>query len=167
MDRLANLLGALGIAITDDLASTVAAVSELPLTDAACLNVVAHADGCSIRYLSDTLAISHPGTVRLVDRMATAGHLTRGPGPDGRTIGVHLTAAGNRLWRRQRDARGTRLDEALASLTPKQRVDATSIVETLLNALTTDASHAERVCRFCNEAACPQQHCPVTCAAGG
>jgi MarR family transcriptional regulator, negative regulator of the multidrug operon emrRAB len=167
VDRLANLLGALGVALTDDLASTVAAVSELPLTDAACLNVVAHADGCSIRHLSDTVAISHPGTVRLVDRLEAAGLLARGPGPDARTIGVHLTAAGSRLWRRQRDARGERLDEAVASLTPKQRADAVSIVESLLTALTTNPVQAERLCRFCDETACPQQRCPVTCAVGG
>lgn len=164
MDRLSNLLGALGVALADDQTATMAAASDLPLTDAACLNVVAHNNMCSLRFLSETLAISHPGTVRLVDRLVSAGLVERGAGPDRRTVGVHLTIDGRHRWILQRDSRGRRLDEVIAQLTAQERTAATTVVERLLSVLTSDEAGAERMCRFCDESACPQQRCPVTCA---
>jgi MarR family transcriptional regulator, negative regulator of the multidrug operon emrRAB len=164
MDRLSNLLGALGVAVTDDVIATMVEASGLAVSEAACLNVVAHNDGCSLRLLSGTLGITHPGTVRLVDRLASADLVKRGTGPDRRTVGLHLTAAGRRRWVRQRDARGRRLDAVVDQLTAQQRDAACSAIETLLATFTTNALQAERVCRFCDESACPQQQCPVTCA---
>jgi DNA-binding MarR family transcriptional regulator len=162
--RFSNLLGALGVALTDDLVAAVAGESGLPLNEAACLNVVAHNDGCSLRHVSNTLGITHPGTVRLVDRLASAGLLERTTGPDRRTVALRLTTAGRRHWEQQRTARGQRLDAVVDRLTEEQRDAALSAIETLLATLTTSALQAERVCRFCDESACPQQRCPVTCA---
>jgi MarR family transcriptional regulator, negative regulator of the multidrug operon emrRAB len=165
VDRLSNLLGALGVAVTDDVTATMVSTSNLPLSDIACLNVVAHNQGCSIRYLSGTLGITHPGAVRLIDRLASAGLVERGPGPDRRTVGLHLTAAGRRHWVRQRDARGRLLDAAVGKLTATQRDSAVSVIETLLAAFTTSELRGEQLCRFCDESACPQLQCPATIAA--
>jgi DNA-binding MarR family transcriptional regulator len=162
--RLSNLLGALGVALTDDLVTAVAGETGLGLNEAACLNVVGHNDGCSVRYVSNTLGITHPGAVRVVDRLALDGLVERTTGPDRRTVALRLTPAGRLRWEQQRAARGRRLDAVVDQLTRAQRAAALSAIETLLATLTTSALHAEQVCRFCDESACPQQQCPVTCA---
>jgi DNA-binding MarR family transcriptional regulator len=162
--RLSNLLRALGVALTDDLVAAVAGETGLALNEAACLNVVAHNDGCSVRLVSNTLGITHPGAVRVVDRLAAADLLERTTGPDRRTVALRLTAAGRRLWQQERTACGRRLDAMVDQLTAAQRDAAESAIETLLATLTTSALQAERVCRFCDESACPQHQCPVTCA---
>jgi DNA-binding MarR family transcriptional regulator len=162
--RLSNLLGALGVALTDDLVTAVAGETGLGLNEAACLNVVGHNDGCSVRYVSNTLGITHPGAVRVVDRLALDGLVERTTGPDRRTVALRLTPAGRLRWEQQRAARGRRLDAVVDQLTRAQRAAALSAIETLLATLTTSALQAERVCRFCDESACPQHQCPVTCA---
>ena len=163
---MSNLLGALAVAVTDDIGRSMAAATDLPQTDAACLNLVAHHDGCSIRLLSEILGLTHPGTVRVVDRLAAGGLVERGSGPDGRTVGLHLTTTGRRRWTEQRDARAQRLDTAIDALSARQRDAVTSAIETLLGVLTVDDRHAEQICRFCDESSCPQENCPVTCAVG-
>ena len=39
-------------------------------------------------------------------------------------------------------------------------------LEKVLAAITTDAEHAERICRLCDVGACPLRNCPVERAGG-
>jgi MarR family transcriptional repressor of emrRAB len=164
--RTANLLGALGIALADAQTAELAASSGLAPTDAAALNAVGVAPGCSIRAVRVALGITHPGTVRTVDRLAAAGLVERRAGVDGRTVSLHLTAAGEEMWQRQADARLGWLERTIARLAPAERADVERVVSALLAAVTGDEASAERICRLCDEYRCPQDRCPVTLAIG-
>ena len=163
MLRLANLLGALSVAVGDELRERVA-VDGLSASDAAAVNVVGHAPGCSVGYLAGALGLTHAGAVRVADRLTRAGLAIRAEGPDLRTVGLRLTAAGERSWAQVRQARAAHLDALLADVAPAERAALERTVEHLLAALTHDDVVAERICRLCDEDACPQDRCPVTCA---
>ncbi|UDY35636.1 MarR family winged helix-turn-helix transcriptional regulator [Dermatobacter hominis] len=164
MSREANLLGALAVAVCDELEAASLAAADLTATQTAALNVLAHHPGCTIRELSQVLELSHPGTVRLVDRLQDEGLVERRSGVDARSVALHVTAAGRRVWNRQRHARDARLAEVVASLPRASRADLRGAAELLLAALTTDEDRAESICRLCDESQCPQDRCPVTLA---
>lgn len=164
--RTANLLGALGIALADAQTSQLAASSGLSPTDAAALNAIGLVPGCSIATVRVALGITHPGTVRTIDRLVTAGLAERRAGVDGRTVGLHLTAQGEQTWLRQSAARLEWLEGIVAQLPRAERADVERVVSSILAAVTGDEESAERICRLCDERRCPQDRCPVTLAIG-
>jgi MarR family transcriptional regulator, negative regulator of the multidrug operon emrRAB len=166
MDRSANLLGALGLALADETERVLAEAVGLKPADAAALNVIGQSPGVSIGFISAALGITHPGAVRVVDRHAEAGSVARRPGVDGRTVGLHLTVAGRPLWQRQIRARSKLLERLVGGLDDPQRAALDGVVEQLLAALTSSPTQAEQVCRLCDERSCPQETCPVTIAGG-
>ncbi len=161
MSRDANLLGALSTAVTDELDRAEAATSYLTRTQSTALNVVATHRGGTIRDLAEALELSHPGTVRLVDRLQEDGYIERRAGQDARSVALHLTAAGRRLWNRQRRARDARLDELVSVLPRSARASLRSAVEILLAELGSEPTGAATICRRCDVAECPQDRCPV------
>src|ERR671917_444259 len=134
--RTANLLGALGVALADAQTAELAASSGLAPTDAAALNAVGVAPGCSIGAVRVALGITHPGTVRTVDRLAAAGLVERRAGVDGRTVSLHLTPAGEQVWQRQADARIAWLERTIERLAPPQRAHVERGVSPLLTGVT-------------------------------
>ena len=164
MERTSNLLGALALTLTDRMRADLKDASNLSVTEAAALNTIGHSPGLSIKAVSQVLEMTHPGTVRIIDRLSAAGLVERLPGVDGRTVGLAQTQDGRRVWHRQLRVRQRSLDELIAGLDPRTRDLVTRVVEPLLAAMTTDAVEAERICRLCNESVCPQDVCPVTCA---
>lgn len=160
--RTANLLGALGVALVDAQNQQLA----MAPTDAAALNAIGTAPGCSITEVRVTLGITHPGTVRTIDRLVAAGLVERGTGRDARTVGLHLTDAGEHTWRQQSDARLGWLQRVVAQLTPADQKDLERVASALLAAMTSDYESSERICRLCDESRCPQPRCPVTLAIG-
>jgi hypothetical protein len=54
------------------------------------------------------------------------------------------------------------LDGLMRSLDTRQQQQFTAMIETLLYDITTCSEHAEAMCRFCDEAVCPQKQCPIT-----
>ena len=161
MSRDANLLGALADAVSDELGRVDRATTQLPDTHSAAISVVARHRGCTIRRLADSLELSHPGTVRLVDRLTDDGLLERRAGADGRSVALHLTAAGRRLRNRQRSARSARLEELVAALPRSARTAARATAELLLAELATDEVAGWSICRRCDVSECPQDRCPV------
>jgi DNA-binding MarR family transcriptional regulator len=162
--RTANLLGALGIALADAQNQQLAASSGLQPTDAAALNTIGLVPGCSIGGVRVTLGITHPGTVRTVDRLVAAGLVERRAGADGRTVSLHLTATGEQTWERQSEARLRWLESVVAQLPPAERADVERVVSAVLSVVTGDEESAELICRLCDERRCPQRRCPVTLA---
>jgi DNA-binding MarR family transcriptional regulator len=161
--RLANLLGAAALGIADLLqaAATRGAGAD---GEAAALVILGAEPGLAILALSRALGLSHPGAVRLVDRLAAAGLVERRPGADRRAVALHLTRAG--LARRRAvllDRRAT-LQGLLAGLSAPQHAALDGILDALLRAMTTDRWRAYALCRLCEEEGCPQGRCPVECA---
>ncbi len=165
MSRDANLLGALAVAVSDELDRAAAGAAGLTDTQAAALNVLAHDPGCTIRQLSDVLELTHPGTVRLVDRLQDEGLVERRAGVDARSVALHVTPTGRRVWNRQRHARDARLEELVTSLPRAARTAFRTAAEQLLTELSTEDRRAGTICRLCDRAQCPQGRCPVMLAA--
>jgi DNA-binding MarR family transcriptional regulator len=162
--RTANLLGALSIALGDRILEA-AEDERQPPTDAAALVVVGFSEGIAIETLARILALSHSGTVRLVDRLAGQGLVARGRGTDGRAVALSLTAEGEHRRDDILAARAAAVADVLAPLDTGERAALVRMLEKMLGRLGGDAIAADRVCRFCDERTCPQERCPVTLSA--
>lgn len=155
-----NLVGALALAITDQLDCAVAETAPGGGL-APALVMIAMRDGTSVKRLAERLRLSHPGAVRLVDRLEAAGWVQRAPGHDGRTLRINLTAEGRGAVKQFADHRAVRLRRVTDALTTDERRALEPILEKMLQALTTDLVAAYANCRMCDVAMCEARGCPV------
>jgi len=161
--RDANLLGTLSLAIAGRIERAVA--SPLGPSAPAALNALeGYLGGEPIDALRETLGLTHSGAVRLVDRLAEAGLAERTPGPDGRSVAVALTPAGEAAAGEVRAARVAAIEDVLGVLTADERAALGALHEKLLAGLTSDRASARRLCRLCHIDACGHHRgtCPVT-----
>lgn len=160
--RDANLLAALGLALAERLAA--ALPPELSGSAAeALVSLHGRRSWTSIDGLARIVGLSHSGTVRLVDRLATAGMLERRRGGDQRSAALHLTPAGHRAARRILAERRAAMHSATVFLTDDQQADLTRLAELVLAGLATRPDAERRLCRLCDLEACgrPRGQCPV------
>jgi MarR family transcriptional regulator, negative regulator of the multidrug operon emrRAB len=163
--RSANLLGTVGLAVSDRIRS--AGEDELGLGGSAPSAIVALST-----YLADepldtigrTFGITASAVVRLVDRLEAEGLVQRAPGADGRRVSVRLTTKGERRAKAILERRERALNDVLVALTAAEREELTRLHEKLLAQLPEDVPAARRVCRFCDVHACGHYdgRCPVT-----
>ena len=92
--RTLNLLGALALSIVDALNTVVEANAGYGGEAPAALVTLGAEPGISINTLRQILNLSHPGTVRLIDRLESQGLVERRPGGGWSNIGV----VSNRCW---------------------------------------------------------------------
>src|SRR5215208_706383 len=160
--RETNLLGALGIVLSDALddaaelaggASPAAALVALHGTSA----------GGSIDALARRIGLSHSGTVRLVDRLTREGLVERRRGGDQRSTALVLTPQGRRAARRMLSRREANLRSLASLLTGDQRSALAELADALLAAVAIDRGAESRVCRLCDLEACGRSRgrCPV------
>lgn len=158
--RTENIVGALALAFSDMLLHGTAAEAPEPGQAAAAIALLRHEPGMPIERMRQALGLSHPGTVRLIDRLVAGGLVERRPGVhDRRSVAVHLTDVGERTCTRILEARGDRLARALAVLDPAELETFSRLTEKLLAAFVEDARHAYAVCRLCDADVCVD--CPV------
>ncbi|MEO8903292.1 MAG: MarR family winged helix-turn-helix transcriptional regulator [Polyangiaceae bacterium] len=159
-DRLVNLFGALALGVTDRIRATSAGEPALGGEAAAALVVLGHESGLSIDQLRRVLGLSHPGTVRLVDRLALAKLVTRTVAEnDRRVVTLALTSLGVRQRNALLERRRASLAGILAVVTVEDRVVLERVAAAVLAALPRDACSALTVCRFCDERQCAD--CPM------
>jgi MarR family transcriptional repressor of emrRAB len=163
--RLENLLGALVVAVSDSLAGAVQTAAGHPGAIGAGLAVLAQEPGLGIEQLRRPLGRTQSATVRVVDQLVADGYAQRRAGRDHRSVAVVLTDAGTAAAARVLEARGSVLRDAIAVLDAGQRQALEAMLEKVLAAITTDATHAEQICRLCDVGACPLLACPVELAA--
>jgi DNA-binding MarR family transcriptional regulator len=160
--RQANLLGALAIAVVDRLHEARAGDHGRGLTATAALNHLRLRPGQNIDFLARLLHISHPATVRLVNRLEAEGLLERRPDEeDARSRALVLTPAGQRATLAAASKRLQVLDQMLSPLTAAERRQLEPVIEKLLGALTTDRWDARHTCRLCDIPTCQMSACPV------
>jgi len=172
--RLANLLGAAAIGITDRMQDAARDTAGLDTSDStALIALLDFSPHGTIEALSRICGLTHSGAVRLVNRLATAGYVTRHPGRNARSVAVGLTAAGRTLAGQLRDARARAIAQTLAGLTKQQRTELAGACEVLIGALRThrlarraagELPSGGALCRLCDFGACqrPQGNCPAT-----
>lgn len=166
--RDANVLGALALVVADRTSDAIARASGQSETGAAALSALHHfLDRPTIDRLRQVLGLTPSGTVRLVDRLVEAGYVTRGPGVDGRSRSVALTAAGRRAAERVAEARAEVLAGALAALTPAERETLQGLAGRLLATFTRGPGATRWICRLCDTGACGRTEglCPAANAA--
>jgi DNA-binding MarR family transcriptional regulator len=159
-----NLLGALALAVNDRVDETLDATVGRSQSAAAMLSALDQfLDVPTIERLAQVLGLSQSGAVRLVDRLQHDGYVRRSPGPDARSIGVHLTAAGRRAARRVREERLARLDALLEPLDVDERRLFASLAGRLLVGMMRDPGAVRWTCRLCDLQACgrPEGRCPL------
>ncbi len=160
--RMLNLLGALVLALSDDLHAATAAQAGHAAVAPAALVLLSTNAGQSIEWLSQTLNRSHSATVRLVDRLEQAQLLTRHTGTDGRSVALHLTDTGTTTVQALLAARQQVLAQAVRGFSAAQQAQLTLLLEAALANLVVNERHADQICRLCDESVCPLATCPVT-----
>jgi MarR family transcriptional repressor of emrRAB len=157
-----NVLAAWALEAHDALA---AAAAELGLDQRqlAALTLVAEYDGCSIDWLRRRVGLSHPGTVRLVDRLEAAGLVRRTR--DGREVALSATAQARRLRDRWHAAREAVVADLLAGLDPEQRASLAATLAAAIERRPRTRPQADALCRTCDWPACGDD-CPVDRSVG-
>jgi DNA-binding MarR family transcriptional regulator len=164
LDRTGNLLGALALVVADRTADAVDEAAGSSESAAAALSALLHfLDGPSVDLLRQVLGLTSSGTVRLVDRLQAAGYVRRGPGPDGRSTSVLLTAPGRRAAQRISAARAGVLEESLGVLSAAERQELEALIAKVLAGLIRGPGAVRWLCRMCDTAACGREEgrCPV------
>ncbi|MBD3887628.1 MarR family transcriptional regulator [Phormidium tenue FACHB-886] len=159
--RSLNLLGALALGLSDRFHTAVETSTGYGGETPAAIVSLGTEPGISINMLRQILNLSHPGTVRLIDRLEKEGFVERRPGTDGRTLALFLTEAGRQQRQVILEQRQQQLEVALNSLTAAEQQQLTTLVEKMLTAMTTGEMLANALCRLCEVEVCPQDCCPV------
>jgi DNA-binding MarR family transcriptional regulator len=166
--RTANLLGALVVALGDRAGAAVQDGAGVSGSDAAALVTLRnYAEDEPLDLLRRALALSHPGVVRLADRLQARGLVERHRSHrDGRAVALRLTPAGRRAADAALGARADAVATALKTLDADQRRALAPMLERMLGAQTTDATASLVICRMCDPDVCGHPNrCPVTQAA--
>jgi DNA-binding MarR family transcriptional regulator len=168
LDRAANVFGALSLVIADQAADAVAEAAGRSESAAAALSALLHfLDRPSVDRLRQVLGLTSSGTVRLLDRLEESGYVQRGPGPDGRSASVTLTAPGRDAAVRVSDARAAVLERALAVLSPAEREAFERLAGKVLVGMMRGPGAVRWICRLCDTGVCrgTPGGCPVGNAA--
>ena len=168
LDRAANVLGALSLAVADRAADAVAAAAGRSESAAAALSALLHFLGRpSVDQMRQVLGLTSSGTVRLLDRLAESGYVRREPGADGRSTSIVLTDAGRQAAVRVSRARAAVLDGALAALSPAERVTFEYLAGQVLVGMMHGPGATRWICRLCDVGVCrgTEGGCPVGNAA--
>ncbi len=159
IDRTANLLGVVGLAVADRIASaareTLSHAGETP----AALVVIGYDMGPSNDQLRRILGLSHPGTVRLVDRLVADGLVERRQGRDRRAIALYLSARGKALREDLLKERLAAIRPLLAPLSQAEQETFAALLHKLLSSMDTSDWDRRTLYRLCDDRVCLD--CPI------
>jgi DNA-binding MarR family transcriptional regulator len=153
-----NVIGAWVLAVADAMRLAVEESAGLSGAGPAALVAVVADPGIRIDDLKRVLGLTHPGTVRLVDRLVDRGWVERRPGT-GRTVHVMPTRNGRQAEKRLIAAREQAVADLMAVLAAPQRRQLARAVAPMLSQQTRDLDSRRRLCRLCDRPACAE--CPV------
>lgn len=159
MDRTTNLLGALALALTDRMETRLRDLLHRAGETAASIVVLGYAPGLSVEVLRQVLALSHPGAVRLIDRLEEDGLVERRKAEDARAVALHLTPKGVKLRTRLMERRLDTLEAALQGLTEPERLVLGQLLSKVLANLPESEMAKHRICRLCAVKLCSD--CPI------
>ena len=158
--KLENVVGALALALSDAVLSSTQEQAPEAGPAAAAISLLGHKPGMTIERLRKALGLSHPGAVRLIDRLVAEGVVERKPSEsDRRAVALHLTIAGENSCGEILKVRYQRIAQVLDILDPTERETLGMLTEKLLSNLVRDVDKAYSVCRLCDSSICT--NCPV------
>lgn len=159
--QLTNRLGALALAASDAQLKGATRLTGFSASSCALIVSLGLYPGGTVSEASTLLDLSHSATVRLTEKLAAQGFLTRRPGADKREVALALTAKGERMRKTILAAREEALSTILDGLTKQERKTLLPLLDKLLASLTVDAVSAGRMCRLCDDGMCGHDACPV------
>lgn len=155
-----NLLGALVLAFHDEMRAAVEKTAGRAGESPSAVVVLGQHPGLSNDRLRHLLGLSHPGVVRLIDRLNEDGLVERRPSPqDGRAIELYLTEAGERARSEILAARSQSLRRAVSGLDATDQAALKDLMIKLLQKAPRDDLHKLRICRLCDGTVCLD--CPM------
>lgn len=153
-----NVLAAWAVAVADAIrVSAEQSTGMAGAAPAALVAIVADA-GMSVDELRRVLGLTHPGAVRLVDRLVRRGWIRR-EHATGRTLRLTPTPAGQDAERRIVAAREQAIDALHAALDEERLRALADLVGPVLAGATGGLEDLRRLCRLCNRDVCDP--CPV------
>ncbi len=158
-DRTANLLGVVGLAVADRIEGMAREVLSRAGETPAALVVIGYGMGPSNDQLRRILRLSHPGTVRLVDRLVADGLVERREGRDRRAVALYLTARGQALREELLTGRLAVIRPLLAPLTDTEQEVLAALLHKLLSSMETTPTERRTLCRLCDGRVCTD--CPI------
>lgn len=159
IDRTANLLGAVGLAVAGRIEATARGILRHSGETAAALVVIGHGLGPSNDQLRCILGLSHPGSVRLVDRLVADGLVERHKGRDRRAIALHLTARGMTIREALLKGRLAAVRAFLVPLSEPEQIALDSLLHKILSFMGTKDLERCSLCRLCDDRVCID--CPI------
>ena len=151
----ANVLGAVALAVADQIPATVTPAGGRSDSAAATLSALYHFPGHpTVDRLGQVVGLTHSRAVRLVDRLAGAGLVERVPGTDRRSRSVRLTASGRRAARRVSDGRIAYLTSLLAGWFLAETGALHELLGRVMGQVVQHKRGGAWICRMCNLQAC-------------
>lgn len=158
-DFTANLLGVVGLAVADRIRDTARDVLNHVGETPAALVVIGYDLGPSNEQLRSTLGLSHPGSVRLVERLVADGLVERRQGEDKRAVALYLTPRGKRLRKKLLQGRLATIQPFLESLSNSEIETLTALLHKMLSTLELSDTERCTFCRLCDDSVCT--NCPI------
>ncbi|WP_255951411.1 MarR family winged helix-turn-helix transcriptional regulator [Streptomyces odontomachi] len=166
-DRVANLLGAAALVLTDLTVGGATEAAGLSVSGAAALVTLTAQPGVSVTELGRRVGLSQSAAARMVDSLQADGLVERKPNPYSRNwVTVHPTAAGRRTARRLLTARSRPLADAVAALDDGEQGELSRLLAKMLERLYENVGNAQYMCRLCDRGCCRAagSTCPVGAA---
>jgi DNA-binding MarR family transcriptional regulator len=159
--RLSNQIGALALGLTDRLRSATANAADGSGETAAALVTIGAQPGMTVAMLAKAVGLSHPGAVRVADRLEAKGWISRGKGADKRNVTLSLTPQGQVQCDAALAARAALLDTILGPLEPSDALRFAGLMNGVLKRLAeTQAPDSPAICRLCQRESCGEADCP-------
>jgi DNA-binding MarR family transcriptional regulator len=159
IDRTANLLGAVGLAVVDRIEETAREILSHAGETPAALVVIGYGMGPSNDQLRRILGLSHPGTVRLVDRLVADGLVERRDGRDRRVIALYLSERGMALREDLLKSRLAVIRPLVAALSDAEQETFAALLHKMLSSMETTDWERRTLCRLCDNRVCTD--CPI------
>ena len=153
-----NVVAAWAIAVTDAVRAAVEEATGMSASGPAAVVAIVADPGLSIDELRRVLGLTHPGTVRLVDRLVENGWVTREQGV-GRAVRLMPTASGLAAERRLAAAREKAVADLLSVMPERDVHLVAGLVRPVLGTTVDDVDAMRRLCRLCNRDVCSD--CPA------
>jgi MarR family transcriptional repressor of emrRAB len=158
--RLANLLGAAVLNLSDRLTGAAAAAAGVSVSGTAALVVLAGFPGLGGTELGRRIGLSQPACARMLDQLEVRG-LVRRQAKSGRAVAVQPTPAGREAAARALEARQDVLVTALRAVPGRAALE--PLLESLLRGLHAEVRSGDLMCRLCDRPGCVAERrtCPV------
>lgn len=159
VDFAANLLGVVGLAVADRIEKAALSILGRAGEAPAAVVVIGYGLGPSNEQLRRILGLSHPGSVRLVDRLVDDGLVERREGPDKRSIALYLTKRGKDFRQKLLKERLAAVRPLLVPLTKDEQEKLAELLHKLLTSMDTTDLERCNLCRLCDDRVCI--NCPI------